>query len=187
MKAKRVFLKKIIYRLRPDRKSGLSLTGLTIIETLIGISLLALIVGGILGLLVVVQTYFKDGISLINAQAGARIVIEKMVRPARAGTGFSVSGDGNTFTLENNNGAPNTIYDFYNGDGNDATFDDNTIRKNGNSIGINIVKISGIPIFQIIPDTENKVLGINFGVKYEGIAGHYEEVHIVTEVKLRNA
>lgn len=148
--------------------------GLTIIETLIGITFLAVIVGSILGIFIIVQTYFHDGIAMAKSQATARIVIEKIVRPdVREGSSFSISDGGDTLNL--------TKYD-----GTNVTFGylDNTIQENGNTIGINIVKIPGEDVFEEIVDDE--LVGINFGVKNEGVSGHFKEVQISTEINLRN-
>lgn len=165
--------------------------GMTIIETLIGITLLVIITGSILGLYIVVQQYFKDCVALVKSQATARIVIEKMVRPSiREGSSFSPPPpDGNTVSLTGYNG--NTItFTFYNGpDGNDSTFEDNIIKKTENeietTIGTNIVKIPGRDIFEEVSGSD-KLVAINFGVKNEGVAGHYKEVYIFTQIKLRN-
>lgn len=148
--------------------------GLTIIETLIGISFLAVIVGSILGIFIIAQRYFHDGIAMANSQATARIVIEKIVRPdVREGSSFSISSDGNTLTVTKYDG---TISVF--------NFQDNNIRKNGNVIGNNIIKIEDEDIFE--KKQENELVGIKFGVKNEGVYGHFQEVHIETQIKLRN-
>lgn len=154
--------------------------GMTILEALIGITFLAVIVGSILGIFIVVQRYFHDGIAMANSQATARIVIEKIVRPdVREGSSFSISDSGNTLTLNTGD-----FFTFDNGDGDDTTFSDNTIIKNGNVIGNNIIRTGDKDIFEQIE--ENELVGINFGVRNEGIPGHYKEVHISTEIKLRN-
>lgn len=161
-----------------------SISGFTIIEALIGITLLAVIVGSILGIFIVVQRYFKDGVALTDSMATARTVIERIVRPSvREGSGFSVSDNGNTLTVTGYDSSVNT-FTFNNGDGNDATFGNNTIEKNGTTISANIVKIAGENVFEQI--TANELVGINYGVRNEGIAGHFKEVHISTEIKLRN-
>lgn len=158
--------------------------GFTIIEILIGITLLAVVVGSILGIFIVVQRYFKDGVALTVSMATARTVIEKIVRPSvREGSGFSVTDNGNTLTVTGYDSSVNT-FTFNNGDGNDATYTDNTIKKNGTIISANIVKITGKDIFEEL--TANELVGINYGVKNEGVAGHYKEVQISTEIKLRN-
>lgn len=68
--------------------------GLTIIESLIGITLVAAVVGGILGVLIIVQIYFRNVMALGDAQAVARIVTERLVRPLRHGTDFDILDDG---------------------------------------------------------------------------------------------
>lgn len=154
--------------------------GFTIIEILIGIVLLAIVMSGILGLLIVVQRYFKNGLAMASSQATARLVIEKIVRPdLREGMNFAVSNGGNKLTINEDD-----YFTFDNGDGNDATYNDNTIKKNGNVIGTNIVKVPGKDVFQEL--VANELAGINFGVKNEGLTGHYREVRICTEIKLRN-
>lgn len=148
--------------------------GLTIIETLIGITFLALIVCTTLGLFIVAQIYFHDGIAMAKSQATARIVIEKMVRPdVREGSSFSITDGGDTLNLIKYDGTQVTF-----------RYLDNSIRKNDSIIGSNIVKIPGTDVFQEIVD--NELLRINFGVKNKGISGHYKEVHISTDIKLRN-
>lgn len=146
----------------------------TIIEILIGVTLLAVVIGGILGILIVAQRYFKDGVALMDSMATARTVIEKIVRPTvREGSSFTVTDNGDTLTVTSYDSSVNTF-----------TFSDNAIKKNGNIISANIVKITGKDIFQQI--AENELVGINFGVKNEGVAGHFKEVDICTEIKLRN-
>lgn len=158
--------------------------GFTIIEILIGIVLLAIVTSGILGLLIVVQRYFKNGFAMASSQATARLIIEKIVRPdLREGMNFAVSNGGNTLTITESDSSVN-VFTFNNGDGSDATYSDNTIKKNGNVIGTNIVRIPGKDVFQELE--ANELAEINFGVKNEGLTGHYREVHICTEIKLRN-
>lgn len=154
--------------------------GFTIIETLIGITLLAVILGGILGVFIVVQQYFKDGVALINSQATARILIEKMMRPIRHGESFVVSNGGDTLTLTKYNDSID-VFTFVEAD--------SELKKNGNTIAADIVKIydengSPIEVFkEVVPD---ELVAVNFGVKNEGRVGQYKEVHISTEVNLRN-
>jgi len=161
-------------------------TGLTIVETIIGITLLAVIVGSILGVFEVIHRYFKNGIALINAQSEARMVVEKMARPViREGRSFGPPpANGNTLTITRYNGASIT-YTFNNGDGSDATFADNTIKESGNTIGTHIVKIPGVDVFETVAGS-SKLVAVNFGIKYEGISGEYKEVRVRTVLKLRN-
>lgn len=166
--------------------------GMTIIETIIGITLLAIIVGGILGTFAVIQLFFKDGIALVNAQATARIVTEKVMRPIRNGKSFTVSADGNTLTLTKYDGTVVTFI-FSNGDGSDDTSTDNVIKKTENGVTTAIANIVKIPkadgtgnenIFSTI--VADRVAGIKFGVRREGRNGRYKELRIDTCVKLRN-
>lgn len=146
----------------------------TVIETLIGITFLAVIVGGILGLFMVVQKYFKDGIALAISDATARISIEKIVRPdVREGREFTITDAGDTLNLVKYDGTNVTF-----------RYTENTLQRNGNTIGANIVKITGSDVFEEIVNDE--LIGINFGVRNEGISGHFHETHIVTQIKLRN-
>lgn len=147
--------------------------GMTIIEVLIGITFLAVIMGSILGTFIVVQRHFKDGIAMAKSQATARIVIERMVRPIRHGESFSVSSNGNTLTLTEYGG----LVDIF-------SFEDNKIKQNGNTIGINIYEIPGENIFQNSSDDE--LIGINFAVKNQGMLDQDKEIRISTEMKLRN-
>jgi Tfp pilus assembly protein PilV len=148
--------------------------GLTTIETLIGVTLLAAIVGGILGIFVLLKEYFDDGTALSRSQATARLLTEKMMRPVRYGKTFNVSVDGNTLTLVGYGGVVDTFQ--YNVD--------NTISKNGNTIGTNIYKIAGVNLFQQIE--VNKLLKVNFEVKNLGVFSSYRTVRIDTDIRLRN-
>lgn len=151
------------------------ITGFTILESLIGITLLAVIMGSILGAFIVIQRYFKDGIALASSQAAARIVIEKIVRPEiREGSSFSITDGGDTLTVTKYD---NSIDIF--------KFVDNRIKKNGNIIGTNIVSIPDKDIFENVAGN-NKLVSINFGVMNKGEFGGNKEVHISTEMKLRN-
>lgn len=158
--------------------------GFTIIETLIGITLLAVILGGILSVFIVVQQYFKDGVALVNSQATARIVAEKMIRPIRHGESFEVSDGGNKLEVTGYDGLPD-VFTFVKATG-DLT---GVLKRNDNTIASNIVEIYDegtlpIEIFkEVVPD---KLVAVNFGVKNEGVVGHFKEVHISTEMKLRN-
>lgn len=158
--------------------------GFTTIELLIGITLLAIVTGGILGLLVTVQHFFKDAKALVDSHAVARTVVEEMTRwDVREGKSFVVSLDGNTLTLTKYDGT-NVIFGFNNGDGSDDTFSDNTIQKDGITIGKNIIKIPDKPIFEGL--TANELIAINFGVRNKGMGDRNNDVHISTAVGLRN-
>lgn len=158
--------------------------GFTIIEILIGITLLAAIVGGILGAFIVIQYYFKNGIAMADSEATARAVIEEIIRPEiREARAFTLSAAGNTLSVTSYDSSVN-IFSFNNGDGSDTTYADNTLQKNGNIIASKIVKILGQNIFEQIE--ENERVGINFGVRNEGVSGTFKEVHINTQIKLRN-
>lgn len=171
------------------KRHFLSLTGFTIFELIVVIALLALVLGSISGAFMVVQRYFKDGIALAKSQATARVVIEEMVRPIRHGSRFEILSEGNglkvvmTGTAEDEFGSEVT-FTFDNGDGIDTTFEDNKILMNDNIIGKNIIKIPGENIFQQLEADER--VGVNFGVRNKGLVGFYKEVHICTEMKLRN-
>ena len=157
--------------------------GMTIIETLIGVSLLAIVLGGIFGALIVIRRYAGDGIAMAKSQAIARIVIEKMARPIRHGESFIVSDGGDTLTLTRYDGTLDTF-----------TFTDNTLEQNENPIGTSIYRIpegdETIPIFKLSDDlgedVSEKLIEINFLVRNRGVSNQYQEVRISTVMKLRN-
>lgn len=158
--------------------------GFTIVEILMGIILTGAIVGGILGTFIVIQHYYVNGIAMADSEATARAVIEEIIRPEiREGRAFMITTIGNLLTVTSYDSSINN-YLFNNGDGIDATFGDNTLQKNGTIIGSNIVKIPGQNIFEQVE--ENERIGINFGVRNEGTSGTFKEVHINTQIKLRN-
>lgn len=146
--------------------------GLTIIELLIGVSLLALVTGGVLGLFVIIQQYFQDGVITADVQAEARLVAEKMIRPIRHGKSYTISDDGNNLTLTRYDDTID-VFKFENGE----------FKRNDNVIGTNIVQIPDKVVFQ---STEDKRVAINFGVKRQGVFRGYKEIHIETEMKIRN-
>jgi hypothetical protein len=149
--------------------------GMTSVEMLIGFSLLIIVTSGILGLFIVIQQYFKDGIALINAQGSANIVIEKFTRPVRHAKSFAVSDEGDTLTLVMYDDSVD-VFEFCEEDG--------TLEKNGNIIGANIVRISDKDIFQELK--ANELIGLNFGLRNQGVLANDKEVQIETEIKLRN-
>lgn len=163
------------------------ITAFTILETLIGVSLLAVIVAGILGILVVVMQYFVDGLAMATSQATARMAIERIVRPyVREGMSFDVpvENNGDVLIVTNYESAVDT-FTFVDDDGDEETFLDNRLERNGSIIGLNIVKIPGTPVFQEIE--ENERVAINFGVRNQGKFGNInKEVRISTEIQLRN-
>ena len=160
--------------------------GFTIIETLIGVTLLGIIMGGVLSITVIVNKYFQDGVALSKSQAMARVAIEEMIRPMRHGESFVISADGNTLTLTKYDDTID-VFNFNNGDGDDSTFKDNMFLKNDIIIASNVTKIPENNIFQQgdITGTDNMIV-INFGIRNEGLEGEYKEVRISTDVKLRN-
>jgi len=163
---------------RIRRRRVLSLTGFTVIEAIIGITLLAIIVGGILGAFVLIKEYFEDGSALAKSQATARIVAEKIIRTVRAGRSFIVSEDGNTLTLLNYDGSTD-VFQF------EA---DNTISRNGNTFGTDIYQISNsVGSLDIFEEVEaNKLIKINFEVRNSGVLKANRTVRISTDARLRN-
>lgn len=157
------------------------ITAFTILETLIGVALLAVIVGSLLGIFVMVKQYFEDGIAMANSQATARMVIEKIVRPyVREGKDFSVINNGDGLEVTNYESTIlNPIIDTFT-----YVDEDNKLEKNDNVIGLNIVKIPGMNIFQEVEEDER--VRIYFAVRNEGIYGGDKEVRISTEIQLRN-
>lgn len=162
-------------------------TGFSIVETLIGITMLVLVVGGIIGIIIIVEHFFKNGLALASSQATARILVEEMIRPIRHGKSFTVSSTAHMLTLTQYDGSIN-VFTFDNGDGDDVTYTDNTIQKDGNIIATNIVKKedsgSLIDIFHL--KSADKLVEINFGVKNEGSSGKYKIIYISTQARLRN-
>ena len=152
--------------------------GFTIIEILISTSILAVVTGSILGAFMVMQRCFYDGIAMAKSQAAARVVIEKMVCPIRHGKSFNISDDGDKLTLTKYDGTE-IAFVFGNDKIEESIDDSDPIR-----VWKNIVKIPNEDVFQEL--AANERVGINFGVKNEGIVGNFKEVHISTEVKLRN-
>lgn len=158
--------------------------GFTIIEVIMGIAFLSAILAGIFGAYVLVQRYFKDGVALAVSGANANISIEEIVRPVvREGRSFSITSSGNTLSVTRFDSSVN-VFTFNNGDGSDSTFTDNTLEKNGSVIADNVAKIPGVDIFQELEPDER--VGINFGIRNEGVSEHFREVRISTEIKLRN-
>ena len=151
----------------------------TIIEILISTSILAVVTGSILGVFTVAQHCFYDGIAMAKSQATARIVIEKIARSVRHGSGFAILSDGDELSVPMTGSAAAKF-------GNPVIFkfEDNELKENGSTIGTNIVKLPNEDVFQEL--AENERVGINFGVKNEGLVGNFKEVYISTAMKLRN-
>lgn len=158
------------------------ITGFSILETLIGVALLAVIVGSLLGILIMVRQYFEDGLAMAESQATARRVIEKIVRPyVREAKDFSVINGGDGLEVTNYNSTIiDPIIDTFT-----YVDEDNTLELNGSVIGLNIVTIPGAAVFQEIEEDER--VAINFGVRNQGEFGDIDkEVRISTEIQLRN-
>lgn len=147
---------------------------MTMVEVLIGITFLGIILSGILGSYIIVQKYFKDGIAMAFSGETASTLIEEIVRPiVREGRDFSISNGGDTLTVTRFDSTVN-VFSFVN----------NSITRNGSTIAENVVKIPGINIFQELEEDERA--GVNFGIRNQGVVGHYKEVRISTGIKLRN-
>jgi Tfp pilus assembly protein PilV len=164
---------------RIRRRRILSLTGFTIIEILIGLSLLIVVVGAIFGVSMLIKEYFEDGVALARSQETARTLIEKMIRPVRAGRSFTVSTNGETFTLVNYDGSTD-VFQFES---------NNTISENGDTIGANIYQITdsgGALVDVFTQDEANKLVKINFEIRNPGVLTVDRIVRISTEARLRN-
>lgn len=157
--------------------------GFTIVETLIAITILAIAMGSILGSLRAVLLAYHRDLAMVKVQATAKTITEQIVRSARHGKEFTIIDSGNELTVTRYNDATD-VFVFDNGDGVDKTYEDNVIKKNGQQLGTNIVKITGENVFQELE--QDQQVGVVFGVRHQGTAGNYKEVRIDTQVTLRN-
>lgn len=157
-------------RLQNPKKCSL---GFAIIELLIGLLILATVLGAILGTFNVINRFYKDGIALVNSQGVARLAIESISRSLRHGQSFTVTPGGTTLTVTKYDGSVDTF-----------VYAANSLQKNGNTIAHNVYGISGNNIFEAV--VANQLIGINFAVRNEGMFDCDKEVRINTQISLRN-
>lgn len=162
--------------------------GYTMIEMLIGILILTIVGSGILGAMIIVEKSFNNSLAVINNQSSARRIAEDIVRTVRSAESFLVSDAGDTLTLTQYDGSVD-IYTYSTVDGNETTYEDNILQKNGSTIIEHIVKIqtdSGLtPVFNEDANIIDLV-EINFGFKHSGIYNDDKEIYITTQGKIRN-
>ncbi len=150
-----------------------NIKGVTLIELIITVSILAITIGAITGTFLTIQYQFNNSLALVKSQATGRVVIEKLVRVLRHGQAFSVSQGGAAIEVTKDDGSVETFI-----------FADNEITQNGNSIGENIYEIPGEDVFQDL--TADELVGVRFAVINQGVFNQDRRIHISTEMKLRN-
>lgn len=157
--------------------------GFTIIEAIMAITFLFLITGSIFSCFLSVQRFFLHTSELAHIQGISQTVMSKIVRPTREAVSFTITGGGTVLTITHVDGSTE-VFSFNNGDGVDATEVDNTIEHDGVAVGTHIVKIPGLFVFQELEVDER--VGINFGVRFEGMNDWLREIRISNQVYLRN-
>ena len=86
-----------------------NIKGVTLIELIITVSILAITIGAITGTFLTIQYQFNNSLALVKSQATGRVVIEKLVRVLRHGQAFSVSQGGAAIEVTKDDGSVETF------------------------------------------------------------------------------
>lgn len=162
--------------------------GFTIIELMIASAIMLLVLGGVITVYIVSNTFIQAGIAEVSIQKDAQVIGEKIIRWVRSGSNAEIFGSGDSIQIETKiaiNPSQTVTSAISYIDGHDEIYYDSNISDGVPSSLIldGVYKLTGRNIFS----KTGNIINVNFGIESDYLHGRIQPVEVSLRIRMRGA